>query len=237
MFEATLFRDGNGGRRSRRTASLSTAIALHAVGLLSVMGASIWFTEEPPDPDIPIVYQPPAGPTDLPGATPGRKPAAPRLARLAPPRLLPAEPQPGPVEETATPATPGNEDGIDGWTAAEGLSEGPPGGTGTRPRTGFSETPPRPVGDIRAPELVRRVGGPPLYPETARRARVEGLVVLEAIISVAGQIEDLRIVKSAGALLDSAAEEAVRGWKYRPATLNGRAVRVLLTVTVSFRLG
>jgi protein TonB len=61
-------------------------------------------------------------------------------------------------------------------------------------------------------------------------------VVLEAIISSSGAIEEVRVVKSAGALLDSAAEESVRQWRYRPATLNGRAVRVLLTVTVAFRL-
>jgi TonB family protein len=60
--------------------------------------------------------------------------------------------------------------------------------------------------------------------------------VLEAIIAASGAIEDVRVVKSAGALLDAAAEEAVRRWKYRPATLNGCPVRVRLTVTVAFRL-
>jgi protein TonB len=82
--------------------------------------------------------------------------------------------------------------------------------------------------------LVSRIE--PVYPETARKARLEGIVVLEAIIAASGAIEEVRVVKSAGPLLDSAAAEALRRWHYRPATLNGRAVRVLLTVTVAFRL-
>jgi len=91
-----------------------------------------------------------------------------------------------------------------------------------------------PGGDVHAPVLVLRVE--PVYPEAARKARLEGYVILEAIITAQGEIEEVHVVKSAGALLDASAEGAVARWKYRPATLNGRAVRVLLTVTISFRL-
>jgi protein TonB len=91
-----------------------------------------------------------------------------------------------------------------------------------------------PGGDVHAPVLVRRVE--PVYPETARKARLEGVVILEAIITADGEIEAVHVVKSAGALLDASAEQAVARWRYRPATLNGRAVRVLLTVTISFRV-
>jgi protein TonB len=76
----------------------------------------------------------------------------------------------------------------------------------------------------------------PDYPEAARKARIEGVVILEAVITAQGGVEDVRVVHSAGLLLDSAAAEAVRRWTYRPGTLNGRAVRVLLTVNVTFRV-
>ena len=156
------------------------------------------------------------------------------LPRSAP-RAFPTTLSPLPPEEE----TVGTPDDVEG--PETGLPEGPPGGIPGAPGTGrpgpgtdLLTEPPRPGGDIHAPDLVRRVE--PIYPETARRARLEGLVVLDAVIAVTGDIEDVRVVKSAGPLLDSAAAEAVRRWKYRPATLNGRAVRVLLSVSVSFRL-
>jgi periplasmic protein TonB len=82
--------------------------------------------------------------------------------------------------------------------------------------------------------LVHRVD--PEYPDLARRARQEGTVVLDAIITPGGGVEDVAVLKSAGVLLDEAALRAVRRWGYRPALLDGRAVRVRLTVTVTFVL-
>ena len=76
----------------------------------------------------------------------------------------------------------------------------------------------------------------PQYPEAARKAGIEGVVILDAVIAASGQVEEVRVLRSAGKLLDDAAAQALRRWTYRPATLNGRAVRVLLTVTVSFRV-
>jgi protein TonB len=76
----------------------------------------------------------------------------------------------------------------------------------------------------------------PQYPEAARKARMEGVVILEAIITADGNVEDVRVLKSVNPLLDASAVRAVGQWKYKPATLNGRAVRVYLTVTVTFRL-
>jgi protein TonB len=82
--------------------------------------------------------------------------------------------------------------------------------------------------------LVTRVE--PEYPEGPRRARMEGAVILEAVITASGEVDQLRVVKSAGPLLDRPALDAVRRWRYKPATLNGRAVSVYLTVTVTFGL-
>jgi protein TonB len=92
----------------------------------------------------------------------------------------------------------------------------------------------RPGGNVAEPRLVSRVE--PTYPEIARKARIEGVVILEAIIGKAGNVEDVHLVKSANVLLDAAALEAVSRWRYTPATLGGFSVRVYLTVTVEFRL-
>ena len=69
-----------------------------------------------------------------------------------------------------------------------------------------------------------------------RKARMEGVIILEAIITADGNVEDVRVLKSVNPLLDASAVRAVQQWKYKPATLNGRSVRVYLTVTVTFRL-
>jgi len=65
---------------------------------------------------------------------------------------------------------------------------------------------------------------------------MEGVVILEAIITASGSVEEVKVLKSVNPLLDASAVRAVSGWRYKPATLNGRAVRVYLTVTVTFNL-
>lgn len=238
MFEETLSRSRE-GPRSSRAVSLPAAIGLHAVALAAIVGASVWFTEEPPEPAAPVIFHVPGQPPTPP---PGRstasssarlRPIERRTAATAPltiPERITEAREPVAVEVETTDAT--GEPGEPG--APDGIPGGIPGATGTdRPGIPDAE-PPRPGGDIRPPDLVRRIE--PEYPEIARKARQEGVVVLEAIISSSGVIEEVRVVKSAGVLLDSAAEDAVRQWRYRPATLNGRAVRILLTVTVAFRL-
>ncbi|HEX7614542.1 MAG TPA: energy transducer TonB [Thermoanaerobaculia bacterium] len=74
------------------------------------------------------------------------------------------------------------------------------------------------------------------YPELARRARVEGVVLLEAIIGADGSVRDVRVLQGAHPLLDPAALEAVRRWRYRPARIGVRPVAVFLKVVVTFSL-
>jgi periplasmic protein TonB len=76
----------------------------------------------------------------------------------------------------------------------------------------------------------------PVYPAIARAARVDGTVVLEAVISKAGTIENLRVV-SGSPMLEQAALDAVKQWRYRPYQLNGEPVEVETTVNVVFTLG
>ncbi|MGA3106825.1 MAG: energy transducer TonB [Terriglobales bacterium] len=81
--------------------------------------------------------------------------------------------------------------------------------------------------------LVTKVS--PVYPPSARQARIQGDVVLKAIINETGDVTSAELV-SGHPMLFPAALEAVRQWKYRPYLLNGKAVGVETQVTVSFTL-
>jgi protein TonB len=76
----------------------------------------------------------------------------------------------------------------------------------------------------------------PTYPPIARATMTQGTVVLEATISRAGTIEDLRVA-SGPPMLQQAALDAVKTWRYRPYLLNGEPVAVETTVNVVFTLG
>ncbi len=67
------------------------------------------------------------------------------------------------------------------------------------------------------------------------RAASKGVVILEAVINVRGEVERLRVLRSEP-LLDRAAIDAVQRWRYTPTLLNGSPVPVLVTVTVRFAL-
>jgi protein TonB len=76
----------------------------------------------------------------------------------------------------------------------------------------------------------------PVYPAIAKAAGVHGTVVLQATISKNGTIENLRVM-SGPVLLQQAAMDAVKTWRYRPYLLNGEPVKVETTVNVVFDLG
>jgi protein TonB len=75
----------------------------------------------------------------------------------------------------------------------------------------------------------------PVYPDLAKQARVEGLVVIECRIDTQGRVADARVLRG-HPLLDDAALAAVRQWRYRPTLLNGQPISVIMTVTVRFAL-
>ena len=74
-------------------------------------------------------------------------------------------------------------------------------------------------GQIETPELVHRVE--PFYPPLAVSAHLEGIVILEAIVDRDGTVAEVKVLRSAGALLDREALLAVRQWRYKPLLLNG----------------
>jgi protein TonB len=95
---------------------------------------------------------------------------------------------------------------------------------------------PEPVrvgGDVQPPKKVKDVR--PEYPPTALYARIQGTVILEAVIDTRGMVADVRVLKSIP-LLDEAAIEAVRQWRYEATRLNGEVVPIVMTVTVNFGL-
>lgn len=87
---------------------------------------------------------------------------------------------------------------------------------------------------IEAAKLISRVQ--PVYPVIAIQARIQGNVVLHAIIGRDGQVSELQVL-SGHPLLVNPAVEAVRQWRYNPTLLNGQVVEVETTITVSFVLG
>jgi TonB family protein len=103
--------------------------------------------------------------------------------------------------------------------------------------------PPPAPGNVSLPSRVRIGGGvaaanliqqvPPVYPQEAKDANVEGTVVLEAQINTDGVVENLTVV-TGNPLLIKAAVDAVKQWVYKPVLLNGQRVPVVTTMTVAF---
>jgi protein TonB len=111
---------------------------------------------------------------------------------------------------------------------------------------GMFNNAPAPKVKAEAPKKINISGGvaagniivktTPLYPPIAKAARVSGTVVLQATISKTGTIENLKVL-SGPPMLQSAATDAVRSWRYKPYLLNGDPVEVETTVNVVFTLG
>jgi protein TonB len=107
-------------------------------------------------------------------------------------------------------------------------------GSGMRPAIPVTSSlrPPR-VSHVMEGNLLRRVQ--PEYPALAKQARVQGTVLLRAVIDREGTIQDLQVI-SGHPLLVQAAINAVRQWRYRPYYLNDQPVEVETQVTVNFSL-
>jgi protein TonB len=110
------------------------------------------------------------------------------------------------------------------------------------PFQGFPESFEQTLARLRPLRVGGHVGMPtkvtdvkPAYPSEAQAARVQGVVILEAVIDEQGNIANARVLRSIP-LLDSAALGAVSQWRYTPTLLNGGPVGVIVTVTVNFTI-
>ncbi|HEV2491830.1 MAG TPA: M56 family metallopeptidase [Terriglobia bacterium] len=89
-------------------------------------------------------------------------------------------------------------------------------------------------GDLQAANLISQVK--PVYPEEAQEKGIEGTVLMNAVISLEGNVLSLEVINDPDPALAQAAVEAVKQWHYRPTLLNGEPIEVVTTITVNFRL-
>ncbi len=89
-------------------------------------------------------------------------------------------------------------------------------------------------GQVAQSNLITKVQ--PIYPASAKAARLQGTVELEVAISKEGVPEDIRVISSPGDDLTQSALEAVRQWRYRPTLLNGEPIAIVTDVIVTYTL-
>jgi protein TonB len=224
----------------------AVSTAAHAALAAALVVPPLFATPEPPEPDgvVHITHLPPLA-TDAPiqetvvllrrGNGGGASGPASRATEASPttrPRLT----QPTDIPEVLPPAT-----GDDRSSPFEETDERSESGIGVPGETGKpgSAGPGGGILDATAPGVTPPVAietVAPAYPELARRAHLEGVVVLDAVIGADGGVRDVRVVQGVSPLLDPAAAEAVRRWRYRPASVGARPVAVLLKVVITFSL-
>jgi len=87
---------------------------------------------------------------------------------------------------------------------------------------------------MKPPKVITRVE--PVYPEEAKQNRIFGIVILELMIKEDGTVGDARVLKPLPYGLDQAALDAVRQWRFEPATIDGKPVPVTFNITINFKL-
>jgi periplasmic protein TonB len=233
--------EATGGQKRRRIWALAFSSILQCLLVGSIVILSLWYTQVLPREELLTMLTAPPAPPAAPA--PPQTSAKPRTMRAvsniangmltAPSRipnkiLMVREPEP---------IAPG------GFGVIGGVPGGVPGGELDGILNSTSR--PRVVMQAAAPKRVRVSQGvavgmitakiDPLYPPIAIAARVEGVVLLKAIIAKDGTIQNMQVI-SGPAMLVPAAEAAVKQWRYRPYLLDGEPVEVETTVQVIFQL-
>ena len=232
LFADLVESDGK-GHKPKRNLVLTISVAIHVVALLAVVVVPLLQAQPLPEPAGAIkafFVEPTAAPPPPPPPPPPAK---------APPKVVSAPPQevkfevPKEVPQEIKPSS-----GID-LGGAGGVEGGVAGGVAGGIVGGLPAEPPPPVqavrvgGNIKEPTKTKNVS--PVYPDIAKQARVQGIVILECTISPQGHVTDVKALRSIP-LLEQAAIDAVKQWQYTPTLLNGVPVPVIMTVTVNFRL-
>jgi TonB family protein len=88
-------------------------------------------------------------------------------------------------------------------------------------------------GDVKEPKRIKSVE--PVYPPGALAEKVEGFVIIEAVIGPDGRVHEAKVIKGHPSF-DAAALDAVLQWAYVPSTLDGAPISVIINVTVMFKL-
>ena len=127
-----------------------------------------------------------------------------------------------------------NQGGVFGGIPGQGLMVGSSGPALPPPPKAAAPSRIKQGGNVTAASIVTQTR--PLYPALARQARIQGNVVLHAIIDKDGKVAQLEVI-SGHPLLVQAALDAVKQWRYKPTLLNGDPVEVDTTITVTFTMG
>jgi protein TonB len=227
--------------KTKQSYTLPVSIALHALVLLVVVVVPIITSEELPEPTsaVKAFFVEPAAPPPPPPPPPPPAPKAvvqPKVMATPVPVENPKFTAPVEVPDQVKPDE-GIDLGVEGGVPG-GVEGGVPGGVVGGVVGGLPDAPPptqavRVGGQIKEPKKLKNVN--PTYPDIAKQARVQGVVILECTISPQGKVTDVKILRGIP-LLDAAAIEAVKQWVYTPTLLNGVPVPVIMTVTVNFRL-
>jgi periplasmic protein TonB len=244
MWEETLIESRRKLVNGKKWFALPFSFAAHALLMGGLIGVGYWSVEAvsaPPSRD-PIVTPVIIDGGGMPAATH----ASPRQSKSSdsPPllqnQIIPEIRNDVAIIDLAPSVSTNNiEDGpgISGPGAGNGRGTGNGQGPGTSSSTGadiLSDHPVTLTPDIRQPVLIRKVEPP--YPVIAMRSRIQGVVILQAVITKKGTVQDVALLRSAHALLDEAAIAAVKQWIYEPALLNNKPISVYFRVTVEFRL-
>jgi len=235
MFEDATF-ESNGRIRTHSRGWMIAALIFNGSILLALILVPLIDPAALPRVGIAFLMEAPPPPPAPPPIKPRTAQAAPLRSELdagrplAPPRIptgifKPAAPEPG-----------GNES-VAAWDSDSGV----PGSVSDLFRSHSAapvvrqaaQGPAHISSGVMEGQLIYKVT--PRYPAIAVAARVEGTIVLQATIAKTGSIENLRVV-SGPPMLQQAAIDAVKQWRYRPYMLDGQAVEVETTVNVKFSL-
>jgi protein TonB len=240
MFEDSLIESG-GKLKTKRGRMTFLSFILEAIVVIILILIPLMFTEALPKGQLMtfLVAPPPPPPPPPP-------PAAVKIVKvvetdivnnqLRTPTKIPQKIQIIKEDEAPPPST-----GVVG-----GVPGGVPGGQMGGVIGGIISSTPVAVPKMATPSRIRVSQGvtagmkihdvSPQYPQMAKIARVQGPVVLAAVIGKDGAIQNLRVVSTASPLLNQSALDAVKQWRYRPYILNGEPVEVDTTITVNFTL-
>lgn len=252
-FLKTSLMENNRIKSSSRTLDLLIAITVHTLVLSVPILAGLYFTDSlnlkefqstflvaPPPPPPP----PPAPAVAMVKAPPQHK-VFENAGKLIAPTVIPKnvaeiKEAPLPPDMDSGSGVPGGVPGGVAGGSMGGVLGGVVGGVVTTaavaplaPKENRPKAPVRVGGRVREPKLIARVD--PIYPALAKQTRMQGVVIIDAILDEQGNVVEAKVTSGPPLLIQSALD-AVRRWRYEPTYLNDEPVSVQLNVTVTFHL-
>lgn len=255
MFETSVVH-AQTGRRRGRFGLFTISLIVHSAVILGAVAASVASVDFPATAPDEVASAPIFMPLALPPPPLGRPDGG---AAPAPVKQSTPPPAPKPNEVTAPQDIPDEIPTLDVPTSGDATSTASATGIGTsteplgvpwgekdsigdinNPPAAVVDAPPvedkvyRVTGEVKSPVLIKKVE--PGYPEIMRRSRLTATVIAECVIDRNGRVRDIRIVSPTMPPFNEAVTKAMQQWRYKPGSLRGEAVEVLLQVTVRFGL-